>query len=220
MASKKVSDLIDAIGQIDERFIEQARIATPFTFLRLHRRRSRLLPTLLAAAISLAAILSVTLYLATANRGDKAPEEPGVTQGGVIGDSPDSADLLTVELLAMSDSSKAAQKIEKPDRAFADGVCRLVWTLDGESYYAVSVTDSDDLAKLRDYLLEPSSFESGSGDPGDLRFWICTGNGLSASPYLLYGAWGCGNLFDYRPETVPSDSFSSFLVQLIQKYAS
>ncbi len=217
MASERTDRLIDAMGQIDARYIEEARLATPFTFARLRRKGRRVLPVLLAAALSLVTVAAVMIGLMT--RDKSGPGSQNGTAVGPVGDPMLSADPLSAQLLHFTPGQLKDLRID-PDIPLQDGVCRLVWTTDRVSYYGVTVTDPQDLRRLSAYLNDPKSFENGSGeavsDTG-LYFWICTGSGYSVSPYLLYGAWGVGNLFDYSPETLPSSDFVAFLVQLIHK---
>lgn len=226
MASRKTDSLIDAIGQIDGRFIEEARSVTPAALAGYRRQRKgkRILPVLLAAAVAAAVILPVMIGLMVRDKsGQSMPSGTvaGILTGGT--ESPSSGavpaeDILAAELLSLPADALSGHRTE-PDVPPADGVCRLVWTTGDGNYYGVSVTDPGDLETLAGCLDDPASFvpaPDGSAYTGGLRFWICTGNGLSVSPYLLYGAFGAGNLFDYSPETVPSPDFASFLVRLIR----
>lgn len=209
---KRPDDLIDAVGRIDDRFIHEAQNVTPFTFAGLRHKKRRLIPVLAAAALCCALLLAGTLLILQQPSGKDQP--PDNDHASSVGNS---GDRLQISLLSLTAEEIAHHQIDG-DGLFLDGKCRLVWSYGDGSYYAVSVTDSYDLRRLGAYLTDPDSIvPADEAEDNGLRFWICTGDGLSATPYLLYGAWGVGNLFDYNPESAPSSDFASFLISLIQK---
>lgn len=220
---KKLDGLIDAIGQIDESFIHEAGNVTPFTFAGFRKKKRRILPILLAAALSCALLLGVFTILNTPDKSgfDRVPGQtdvPGNT--ATRPDGPKGNDPLEVSLLSLKKEQLDGHRING-NELFLDGICRLIWTVGDGSYYAVTITGEKDLSRLGEYLSDPKSIVPADEVPdaadSGVRFWITTGNGLSATPYLLYGAWGAGNLFDYNPESLPSSDFASFLIDLIQK---
>ncbi len=209
---KNLDSLIDSIGQIDDRFIHEAENVTSFTFAGFRKRKRRLIPVLTAATLCCAFLLVSALSVLRPPAGsDRHPGDVSSSSVGKTGDP------LEISLLSLTAKEIADHRIDG-NGLFLDGKCRLVWSYGDGNYYAVTVTNRDDLRRLGSYLSDPNSIvPADKAEDSGLRFWICTGDGVSATPYLLYGAWGVGNLFDYNPETAPSSDFASFLTKLIQK---
>lgn len=201
--NQKTEYLFSAIGEIDDRLLEEA-----ISYRRPARRRQYWIPVLAAClAVFLAVTSTMTLAVATpigllilSSLGNSNSSEPQAPE-----DAPG-------EYYASLDHLIEAQKGGELTYLSADeleyyGGASIIWQYEEGGEYCV--------APLTDYELAEIKARMGRGrDVGEsspentCRVWICDGKGNVRSPYLKNGT---GNqdveVFDYEAEIIPDEDF-------------
>lgn len=102
-----------------------------------------------------------------------------------------------------------------------DGETKIIWKYsDEESYRMCEVSVASDASRLREQLEKKTDFEPVS-EPSASEvtdgFWVCFGDGLVYTPYLMTsdGNIGYGGLFDYGCEIEPSREFTELISSII-----
>ena len=217
--------LLEAIGEIDDRFIFEAES--------YERRKSSLpLRKLIIAAVALSLVFTFTLSLGIglmlgSNR-DKVDNDfnnaPNEDQDGADGNvKPGVQPIVTLSdtLHSVKFSSEGFSTEFERDMLF-DGKTKLIWKYsDEESYRVCTISSNSDAKQLRTQLESKSGFKNVSEPAGDSidGFWVCFGDGLVYTPYLKSsdGNVGYGELFDYEQELEPSKSFATFIREIINE---
>ena len=217
--------LLEAIGEIDDRFIFEAES--------YERKKSSLpLRKLIIAAVALSLVFTFTLSLGIglmlgSNR-DKIDNDsvgaPDEEQDGADGNvKPGVQPIVTLSdtLHSVKFSSEGFSTEFDRDMLF-DGSTKLIWKYsDEESYRVCTISSNSDAKQLRTQLESKSGFKNVSEPAKDSidGFWVCFGDGLVYTPYLKSsdGNVGYGELFDYEQELEPSKSFATFIREIINE---
>ena len=202
----KLAHLVDAIGDIDDRYIEEARAFQP-------RRRALPARRVLALAASLVLTFAIVIaaLLGQNGLGGNTPPPGGGNQGGA-GDTGDDG-TVTVEKLLADATATATPLADQSEIPFFDGHAYLVWQFEGEDvlYMSHALTQREVNALLNEYGKGTSV---GTASPHlTFRLWLVRDDGTVISPYLNKsdGNISRGCLFDYEAEILPTDSFLSDL---------
>lgn len=225
--------LLEAIGEIDDRFIFEAES--------YERKKSSLpLRKLIIAAVALSLVFTFTLSLGIglmlgSNR-DKVDNDfnnaPNEDQDGADDEfnnagandeniKPQPITTLEDTLESVRYSSEELKSPFERDMLF-DGSTKLIWKYsDEESYRVCTISSASDTKSIRRALEHKKDFSEVSEPAVDSidGFWICFGDGLVYTPYLKSsdGNVGYGELFDYEQELEPSKSFATFISEIIKK---
>ncbi len=220
--------LLDAIGQIDDRFVAEAAHPpakegkTPLRLRPIHG-------VLIAACALLLAfpILSLSIALQGANTEDMSlPSAPDhydqfydrEDAGGSLVVEPDASEPsystttapLSRHLLNLK-SKVAVLAVDRATLNLKDGTYRILWQYeDSDTLYALPLTPNawEDLNGLDDSLGSPLTEAPG------LRLWVSDGQGGISTPYRPQD---CGDdLFDYVPTREPSDEWSTEFLSLLE----
>lgn len=225
--------LLEAIGEIDDRFIFEAES--------YERRKSSLpLRKLIIAAVALSLVFTFTLSLGIGlmlgsnrdkvdNDFNNAPNEDqdgaddGFNNAGANDENIKPQPITTLEdtLESVRYSSEELKSPFERDMLF-DGSTKLIWKYsDEENYRVCTISSASDTKSIRRALEHKKDFSEVSEPAVDSidGFWICFGDGLVYTPYLKSsdGNVGYGELFDYEQELEPSKSFATFISEIIKK---
>ncbi|MBQ5633870.1 MAG: hypothetical protein IIV11_03205 [Clostridia bacterium] len=226
--------LLEAIGEIDDRFIFEAES--------YERKKSSLpLRKLIIAAVALSLVFTFTLSLGIGlmlgssrdkvdNDSAGAPNEDQDGADGNFGDAdaddnikPGVQPIVTLSdtLHSVKFSSEGFSTTFERDMLF-DGSTKLIWKYsDEESYRVCTISSASDTKSIQRALEHKKDFSEVSEPAVDSidGFWICFGDGLVYTPYLKSsdGNVGYGELFDYEQELEPSKSFATFISEIIKK---
>lgn len=218
--------LLDAIGDIDDRFIFEASDPRPV------RASSPAFQRLAVLGISLALVftLVITSVVASLIRGaqikgeiNDAPTEgiPDAPSADADGNAPDMTltDLSGTLLSLKASTADLTTKMSEVD--LFDGKARLIWKYSDEDGYRVITLSGDDAVELKSKVIYMSGFTELEEADIDNRLdgiWVCFGDGLVISPCLKSsnGNIGYGGVFDYVPEIEPSESFVKLIRDIIE----
>lgn len=205
---EKLARLVDAIGDIDDRYLEEARAFQP-------RRRAFPVRRVLALAASLVLTFAIVLSAALGQKGLGGNGDPDVNPGGNQNGTGngDHGVALTVEDLLADATATATVLGDQSEIPFFDGRAYLVWQFEGEDvlYMSRALTAREVNALLEEHGKGTSV---GSTSPSlTFRLWLVRDDGTVLSPYLNKsdGNISRGCLFDYEAEILPTDSFLSDL---------
>lgn len=218
---RKGEILFNAIGEIDDRFIYEAE--NPSAVSNKNAFFFKRIAVVCSVTVVIASLL-LTVFVGTMLANEKNEASDG--QNGILsGDSlPSHSDKSTSLGISLLNVKKKTQSLSAPLRRemLFDGKTRLIWKYRGEDAYRVCSVDSTaDIGKIRAELAEKRGFtpatESSVAEGID-GMWICFGDGLVYTPYLLSsnGNIGFGDVFDYEPELEPSDEFTALIMSVIQ----
>lgn len=225
--------LLEAIGEIDDRFIFEAES--------YERKKSSLpLRKLIIAAVALSLVFTFTLSLgiglmlgssrdkvdndsAGAPNEDQDGADDGFNNAGANDENIKPQPITTLEdtLESVKFSSEGFSTTFERDMLF-DGSTKLIWKYsDEESYRVCTISSALDTKSIQRALEHKKDFSEVSEPAVDSidGFWICFGDGLVYTPYLKSsdGNVGYGELFDYEQELEPSKSFATFIREIIKK---
>lgn len=225
--------LLEAIGEIDDRFIFEAES--------YERKKSSLpLRKLIIAAVALSLVFTFTLSLGIglmlgSNRDkvdndfnnvpneDQDGADDGFNNAGANDENIKPQPITTLEdtLESVRYSSEELKSPFERDMLF-DGSTKLIWKYsDEESYRVCTISSASDTKNIQRALEHKKDFSEVSEPAVDSidGFWICFGNGLVYTPYLKSsdGNVGYGELFDYEQELEPSKSFATFIREIINE---
>ena len=225
--------LLEAIGEIDDRFIFEAESYE-------RKKSSFLLRKLIIAAVALSLVFTFTLSLGIglmlgSNRDkvdndfnnvpneDQDGADDGFNNAGANDENIKPQPITTLEdtLESVRYSSEELKSPFERDMLF-DGSTKLIWKYsDEESYRVCTISSASDTKSIQRALEHKKDFSEVSEPAVDSidGFWICFGNGLVYTPYLKSsdGNVGYGELFDYEQELEPSKSFATFISEIIKK---
>ena len=206
--------LFDAIGNIDDRIIQEAQTAP--TRKPVEKRKSFTAIIALAATLTLiASVFAATLIAKIVDSLNSAPDEGHLEDYGNA--SVETNASLSQTLLDAE--SSAIVIVEEKDIDFFDGKTKIVWKQSGESdYHMVTLRSQADAAKLGKELknqkqqIAPEDTES-----PECEVWITFGDGTVISPYLKTSAGNIGyaELFEYSPEIEPDADLTDLINDLI-----
>lgn len=225
--------LLEAIGEIDDRFIFEAES--------YERKKSSFpLRKLIIAAVALSLVFTFTLSLgiglmlgsnrdkvdndsAGAPNEDQDGADDGFNNAGANDENIKPQPITTLEdtLESVKFSSEGFSTTFERDMLF-DGSTKLIWKYsDEENYRVCTISSASDTKSMRRALEHKKDFSEVSEPAVDSidGFWICFGDGLVYTPYLKSsdGNVGYGELFDYEQELEPSKSFATFISEIIKK---
>ena len=199
--------LSDAIGGIDDRYLDEAmHWAGSSLSVRRRPRAHLLLPA--AAALVLVLALAGTAVL-TMQRKDDTPSNsaPGQSAG-----SHGQAALDSLLLSCTGSNAFTPVGVSGPD--FFDGTVRLVVEnrQTGERFVSRPLTDTEQRLLRAEFAVSGTPVDAGEPEP-DCLVWVLLGDGTVVSPCLnpSAGNVGAAVLFDYSPERLPSDIFTDLL---------
>ncbi len=198
---EKVAYLFDEIGGVSDILLTEAMAYRP-------RKRQRM-PKYLAVAASLAVccILLAQMLLPTFK------ENSNQSGGAPNAEAPISLDALFGEYATAEDYTLLSSREELE---FFDHKAYLVWQEEGSDTLCVSrpLTRAE-LLRLTEAAGQGSAVDPEEASPR-YRVWILCGDGTVITPYLQSsaGTVGYGDLFDYDPELIPSQSFTSLVSDL------
>ena len=234
--SKRSALLLDAIGEIDDRFIFEAETYLP-------SKRKAPLRKYLVAVFSVVLIMSLTLSLLV---GMLTREDTKGNANGEIVDIPDENEEKPTDRPATSKPTDAPpENVESESKTLSDalgqmkentvsfaspleremlfdGDTKLIWKYEDEEDYRICPVSSRysqrlerALAKKQDFvkITEPDVSDS----DGIEGVWVCFGDGYVFSPYLenSNGNVGYGTLFDYERELEPSEAFAQLIERIV-----
>ena len=213
MIESKIEYLIDELGRIEDRFVDEA-----MTYEKPARKGHRVSKSLvLIAAVVMMLVLSLTII---ADLGDKKSKPQNDYDSENV-PSYTSNDRLYTNLLAIDVQSLGAIRVESDVSELLYGKTpRLIWTFGDGVYYSVTLRNSADKEIIDGYLKNDVSIKADPNDEfSDFRFWIAYGDGKCTTPYLENngGRDSYGALSDYLPEIYPSDAFARFIGSLISE---
>ena len=217
--------LLEAIGEIDDRFIFEAES--------YERKKSSLpLRKLIIAAVALSLVFTFTLSLGIGlmlgsnrdkvdNDSNNAPNENYDGADGNVKPGVQPIVTLSDTLHSVKFSSEGFSTEFERDMLF-DGKTKLIWKYsDEESYRVCTISSASDTKNIRRALEHKKDFSEVTEPAVDSidGFWICFGDGLVYTPYLRSsdGNVGYGEIFDYEQELEPSKSFATFICEIIKK---
>ena len=217
--------LLEAIGEIDDRFIFEAES--------YERKKSSLRwRKLIIAAVALSLVFTFTLSLGIGLMLGSNRDKVDNDSNNATGENYDGADgnvkpgvqpivTLSDTLHSVKFSSEGFSTTFERDMLF-DGKTKLIWKYsDEESYRVCTISSNSDAKQLRTQLESKSGFKNVSEPAVDSidGFWVCFGDGLVYTPYLKSsdGNVGYGELFDYEQELEPSKSFATFIREIINE---
>ena len=204
---QKTEYLFSAIGEIDDRFLEEA-----VSYRRPARRKKYWIPVL-AACLAVFFTVSSALSFALA-----APV--GVFILGLMGTQsqsppkPQEPENDPTEYYASLDELMTAQREEDGHSVYLSaeelsyfGEATIIWQYEEDGEYCVAPLTLPQLSRVK--LLMGRGENVGDRSPDSIcRVWICDGKGNVRSPYLKNSAGNVDSaVFDYEPEIIPDEDF-------------
>ena len=211
---KKAELLYEAIGEIDDSYIDEA--GRPF---RKKRSASVFTRIAIAAALVLVIVLSNIAFFASvrsflpASWNDGAAEiTTHYTHEYHRNDS--AAEAPTPDTDSYSDVKLIGYLPEEEIDLFGSEALVIIRFEGVQEFTVIKVSQK------RLNILAESVGENGldkAGADSEIYVWLCDGNGKVFSPYLRRspGNVGYGSLFEYSPEISPSEEFANYLSGII-----
>lgn len=201
---EKAQFLLEELGEIDERFIEECQ-NSPLQRRRAARRTRRLTAALIAALIALG-VATVGILVRTAGGFSSVPApEPS---GNAVKGTPS-------ESYGVSDSLPAENAPGFDNRILFCGNATVIWQEAGEEKKSEYISDSTyrDIEKIAE--MSGKNIQESRDDA--TKIWVCDGRGNVFSPELMYqkGNFYFGTLFDYNAEMVLSEELRKILRNII-----
>ena len=200
--NQKTEYLFSAIGEIDDRLLEEA-----ISYRRPSRKRNYWIPVLAAClAVFFAVTSTMTLAVAT---------PIGLLILSSIGGSNSSAPQVpeqAPEHYASLDQLMEAQKEGELTYLSADeltyfGEPSIIWQYEEGGEYCVAHIEEYELSEIKVRMGRGREVGESSPD-SELRVWICDGKGNVRSPYLKNSAGNTDSaVFDYEAEIIPDEDF-------------
>lgn len=197
LKDKKAAYLLDEIGGIDDRYVAEAMAV---------RKKPKTGKVILILAACIAAISVMLLSISGAFT--LGSIVGGAIRDGIVSGRPKPAETLEELLKRESGAADVIKASDASEIDFFDGAYLIWQTGDNKGYCLKKLSDNS--LKLLVEKLGGRDVRTGDGTTSDTKVWISCGNGTVISPYLKVAAGnvGCGELFDYDPEIVPSESFN------------
>ncbi len=221
--------LLDAVGNIGDRFIFEAEAYVPSKRVSPLRRF-----TIIAVSLTLILTLTVSVLVGTLTRQNaESAEDDSVdhVQTDAESGTPDNdlhkppealpVQSLSSTLISMKEQTASLSSTLDRDTLF-DGVARIIWKYEGEDDYRMCSMSRTDAASVASALRSKKNFtrvDATDESDGIDGMWICMGDGMVYSPYLetSNGNVGYGTLFDYERELEPSTEFTELVESIISK---
>ncbi len=211
--------LLDAIGDIDPRFIAEAEAVPDI------KKKRFILPrkTVNALAGALAFVFVIFgVSIALFNGGidaDMAPEDDKSAMDVLEHETAAKDESITLgELIVSVQNDTSISTVAAEDIEFFDDTIRIIWCYEGdEKYRVVSVPAS----KNSELLLGIERLKTApkTTNTGEMPYaiWICLEDGRVITPYLEWsdGNVGYAELFEYSPEIEPSSAFTELINEII-----
>lgn len=214
---KAAEILLDAMGQIDDRFIYEAESASPQKTSASLFRRLAVVGLSVALAFTVAVSSLVGALIHNAGKGNGTPPEKDPSEADQsLGDT----DLADTFISLKPSTSSMATNIDEVD--LFDGTSKIIWKYSHEESYRVCEISTVASVEISRMLSEKSDFtevKAADESNGFEGIWISFGDGLVYSPCLKTSAGnvGVGTLFDYEPELEPSRQFIEALNDAISE---
>ena len=192
---KYADSLMDALGKIDDKYINEAQIYTP----------KRKMPVYLKAAIGVAAsfllVFTAVIPIFLSIIGGKG--------NSVTNSSPGRVTLQARMYSALINSGTEAYET-LPD---IDGAA-LVWQTEADKEYHVIKINSYDTAKIMSASGEPVRTPEDNG----VKIWVVTGEGLYMSPELKKSNGNTDvKVFDYSQELLITDKTAQTILNILKE---
>ncbi len=221
--------MLDAIGNISDRFIFEAEAYVPSKPVSLRRRFA-----IIAVSFTLILTLAVSALVGTLTRQDSEAEDSGSTDQTQNSERPTVPNYdfqeppLTPPVQSLSstlinmkaDTEGLSSELER-DMLF-DGSARIIWRYEGEDAYRICTMSRSNAASVASSITTQKNFtrvDASAESDGLDGLWICFGDGMVYSPYLetAGGNVGYGALFDYERELEPSTEFVKLVESIISE---
>ena len=222
--------MLDAIGNIGDRFIFEAEAYTPSKRVSPLRRFA-----IIAVSFALILTLTVSVLVGTLTRQDGESSEQDSSVEHVQNDEnltkpsdniqepsvPLPVQNLSSTLINMkAETEKLSSELDR-DMLF-DGDARIIWKYEDEDDYRICTMSRHDAISVASSIKTQKDFtrvDASVDSDGLDGLWICFGDGMVYSPYLetADGNVGYGTLFDYERELEPSTEFVKLVESIISK---
>lgn len=196
--------LLDAIGDVDDRFLAEAAGYRS-------RRASILRFPMRSVAVAAVAALLLLAVTSPALQWLKSIGEKE-TPPAVVPVAPTLGSLLSDCAESSAFTLSSAEEID-----FFDGAVRLTVEdrATGELFVSQPLTKAQQATLSREFSAAGKRVNAAEA-PSEWRVWVLLGDGTVATPCLdpSAGTVGCGVLFDYEDERIPTDRFLNLLEEL------
>lgn len=219
--------MLDAIGNIGDRFIFEAEAYIPGKRVSMRKRFA-----IIAVSFTLILTLTASVLVGTLTRQDGEPEHNDRTDHAPNGEeltvpnddfqepspAPHVQSLSSMLINIKAETEGLSSELDR-DMLF-DGNARIIWRYKNESDYRIctmsnrnAISAASSIGRQKDFIRVDASAESDELD----GLWICFGDGMVYSPYLetAGGNVGYGTLFDYERELEPSTEFVKLVESII-----
>lgn len=221
--------MLDAIGNINDRFIFEAEAYVPSKPVSLRRRFA-----IIAVSFTLILTLAVSALVGTLTRQDSDAEDSGSADQTQNSERPTVPNYdfqeppltppvqnLSSTLINMKADTEGLSSELDRDMLF-DGSARIIWRYEGEDAYRICTMSRRDAASVASSITTQKDFtrvDASAESDGLDGLWICFGDGMVYSPYLetAGGNVGYGALFDYERELEPSTEFVKLVESIISE---
>lgn len=213
---KNAEALLDAIGEIDDIYLNEAMCYKKKKRSSLSRLLVIAATLILAAVIPFIAIVGASVVSITLIGINYLNSDPAVDGNEDMADEVYMEDSLSFLMAGISDSGNYKFCESEDSIPYADGNAYLVWQYEDESGYHMS-------RALTDYELDVlinnmgHGREIGGNSPKlKCRVWLLLKDGRVISPYLKVSAGNISNsVFDYEVEITPTDALSDHISNIL-----
>ena len=214
----KVSFLMDEIGNVDEKYLDEALSYSGEIRKETKKRNLFRLPPAAIISVS-AACLTIAFAVLLGLVLVRLPIFRSVTSQG----SEDPSAVLPAEtgdrLSRVLKEVKTAERTDAVETEDFFGEPRLVWQT-AEGSYGVLRLSSSQSTTLKRLMAEsekdPVRVAPEETQDGRCQVWLLNGDGTVVTPYLPLseGNAGCSSLFNYDPEILPDPSLADYVSRL------
>ena len=221
----KASQLMDAIGNLDDGLIWEAETYRP---ARRYTEARRWVTVAASLLITVAVILLATIggNLIGGSKPSPDPEQGEQNKdpqfpdqdsgvGSVISPGNNGADSAKEIDKLLAEGSREERKVLLADIPYYDEFYYIVWARVGSDDYYIS--DPINLYVADDLVEAASSGTYANGATIDYYIWVICPDGAVFSPHLIPNSGNIyyGTLFDYEVELLPSDFFAGLLSTIL-----
>lgn len=196
---EKAYKLFCAIGDIDAHLAAQALEYKPQR--RTKPKFAAMLAACLCIALMFVAVNSIILKMSEDSNGS----------GDLAGNDGASSDTVPTLDSILQSNSEHYEMLFADDIDLFSGKVQLIWQNNAEDGYRVMYLNQNDAKKIKNLIVsnDGERLDGNASDP-EFRVWIAYGDGTVVSPHLNYSAGniGYGEIFEYDPEKIPSQSFT------------
>ena len=214
----KVSFLMDEIGNVDEKYLEEALSYSGESRKETKKRKLFRLPPAAIISVS-AACLTIAFAVLLGLVLVRLPIFRSATSQG----SEDPSAVLPAEtgdrLSRVLTETKTAERTDAVETEDFFGEPRLVWQT-AEGSYGVLRLSSSQSTTLKRLMAEsekdPVRVAPEETQDGRCQVWLLNGDGTVVTPYLPLseGNVCCASLFNYDPEILPDPSLADYVSRL------